>query len=318
MINTLVARSFVACVLLRVCFAMLPVVTGGSLLLTCGPALAALTLGEFDAARHDRSTSPDFIGSDFDFSGVGNLVLGGNTNRWATLISPSYFVTAFHGIPQLNQSYQFFESNDFGGTTHTRTVISGARIGTTDLWLGKFEAPLPSSVAHYSIATGDPIGQDVFIVGRGTSGIRQRVGLNRVDLLLADYSATLNGIDTTTNIIGSTFDPLTGFGADEAIVEAEDSGGPTFFRHGDELLLGGTHAFRGSLMSPGGEMSPFTGDSWVGSYAAEIAGMMEGETPTFVNLSSVPEPAGLAAIALAGLCTAGAVRRFRPDRSVAG
>ncbi len=113
-------------------------------------ASAAMTLENYSPAKHDRfytGSDKAFIGAAYDWSGVG---LNGS-GSWATMVSPSYFLTVNHAHPAINGTLNFYYTNDPDDGYETATVASGTRIGDTDIWVGKLTSEVSSRVAKYPI-----------------------------------------------------------------------------------------------------------------------------------------------------------------------
>jgi hypothetical protein len=108
------------------------------------------------SATHDRyysGTDKAFIGAAFDFSGVST------GPPWATMISPQYFITAYH-LPANSQStLTFHEGNDASSGAHTYSVDTGFGFPTTyggqpsDVYLGRPTAAIPDAdhIAFYPV-----------------------------------------------------------------------------------------------------------------------------------------------------------------------
>ena len=127
-----------------------------SLFALLNPLLWGLYISDYSPDKHYRfANSSQFIGSGYDFSGVGmNLSYdSGSTNGlWATMISPNVFITCNHWHQGEGTTINFWADNDFSNSV-TRTSSSyGQRIGQTDLWLGTLDQALPSNYAYYDIS----------------------------------------------------------------------------------------------------------------------------------------------------------------------
>jgi hypothetical protein len=263
-----------------------------------------LLVYQYQPAVNDRfyvGADKAFLGGSHDFSGVGNTNPAG-TGQWATLVSPSYFLSAAHFAPAVGSTVTFFETNDPNGPSHTYTVASGQQVGTSDLFLGKLSAPIspldkihPFAVAanNESALTGATI--DVY-------GVPNRVGLNKID-----------AFDTFTNIIGSSaqgrafvydYDTTNGFRPGEAMVQVGDSGAPSFVNIAGQLALVGTHWFNdtGASGSP-----PLSGDTFVPSYITQLNALMASSGE---QITIVPEPAAILLLAI-GLPGVGFLLRRR-------
>ena len=137
---------------------------------------------------YDRfDNDPSFIGNSFNMSGVGQgfqPAENGQSGDWATMISPSYFISAWHEHPggQFNNNVtwdpnnassqimvRFYSSNNQAGSFEdysNNPADSGpsasdpnlrgnfsvvGEIGNGDLWLGKLNTPVTSDIAKYPI-----------------------------------------------------------------------------------------------------------------------------------------------------------------------
>lgn len=222
----------------------LSIIPALALVFSAGSAWGVL-LQSLSIVKHDRfyvGGDKQFIGDPYDWSGIGRVVDGG---KWATMISPSYFVSANHHRPANGEVLRFYHTNDPGGAFEDRTVLSGQLIGTSgssDLWLGRLTTPVSSSVAKYPIlqlpAYADYVHKPLFVFGRWTSSnvapgshARMHVGLNRINSVSASgdtYSWTFTGL----------------FGGDEARqAEGGDSGGSSFIISNGVPTVCGTHWF---------------------------------------------------------------------------
>jgi len=116
-------------------------------------------------------------GSPYVWSGVGRVVPTAQdlvtppsgspyyNDYWATMISPSFFVSAFHFHPQIGDTVRFYYGNDASGTAGTYedvTVAGGEAVedfsntsgpfgADGDLWIGKLSTPVSSNVTKYPI-----------------------------------------------------------------------------------------------------------------------------------------------------------------------
>jgi len=226
------------------------------------------------SCRHDRfyaGADRDFLFEAMDFSGVGRAAGG----AWATMISPSYFVSANHFHPAAGEAVTFCAGNGLAAPAHTLTVAGGMRIGGSDLWLGWFAEPAPAAVAHYPILWLDDerayLGQEIVVYGKP-----DRVGLNHVDDI-RDRSGS------RALIFG--FDAAGGAGESEAYLMVGDSGGPSFVAVGGALALVGVHSFHSSAAPSDGAQS---GDCFLPFYVGPIGEVMIGEQADL--FTPVPEP----------------------------
>lgn len=241
-------------------------------------ARADMTVRAYDAARHDRYYSgadKAFLGNGLDWSGVGRTAGG----RWGTMISPSYFLTAYHYQP--SGTLTFYET-DSTALSHDYSIASLSRIGTTDLCLGRLATPLDpaDNIAYYPILTAATLGE---FLGRILYNVGQpfRVGSNEID----DFQFVSAGGSTTLSMLYDyDNNDIPGVGGDETLLAEGDSGGPSFVTVDGQLGLGGIHWF---IYDDGAGHILGSGDSFVPAYASVIATAMSGESPT---LMLVPEP----------------------------
>ncbi len=272
---------------------------------------AALTVRGYSPAVHERFDSSSFIGGGLDFSGVassGPNGLGAEAfTRWGTLVSPSFFVSAFHFHPGVGASLRFYETNSLSGDSIMRTVTDGFRILDSDLWLGRLDQAVTADVATYAIATGNVIGLPITVVGRSLTATGQRVGTNvvsneteyRDDFSDPDLVGTGDVYPFAYNSPGSS---------DEALVQGGDSGAPSFTTINNKLVLTGVHWFQYADVT---NTMFGSGDTRVGSYVAELSAIINaaglGES---IFVVAVPEPMSIA-IAGAFFIVAGARHRQR-------
>lgn len=217
------------------------------------PAPAAMSVLNYDADLHDRFDSASFIGSAYDLSGIGRSSDG--LGRWATMISSEYFISANHFHPGVGSTITFHEDNASGGTTVTRTVLSGSRIGGTDIWLGRLDSALPGTIQSYEIA-GTTVDLSSTLGSYADSLVFQ-VGLRdswtvggTTNFVLAQNRIDIG--DSTSEELG-TFDTI-GFIRDqpgdnnlvdpgESFFITGDSGAPSFLDVGGSLVLVGLHVY---------------------------------------------------------------------------
>ncbi len=276
-----------------------------------GPTGLANEGNQGPSPRNDRFLdSPTFIGTPYDWSGVG-FSSGGS---WATMISPTYFISATHDHPTPGQTVTFHLDNNPNGPTFTYTVssvgyqtsssqIAGASYSGSDVWLGQLTSPVASSIAKYPVevlpSMSSYIGQTIW-----TYGYSNRVGKNNIDSI-----SVLNGVYTpeTTQVMYFDYNATGGQGPDECYLEGGDSGGPAFAVVNGSLALLGTgfvNAVDLGLTTPPGvyntgiyDGAP-SGDAFVPFYVSQLdAAMTGGEQISTV----VPEPATLTLLGLGAL-----------------
>ena len=205
------------------------------------------------SAAHDRYYSgPDkaFIGASLDFSGVSS------NPPWATMISPQYFITAYH-LPANSQStLTFHEGNDASSGAHTYDVDTGFGFVTTnnnqpsDVYLGRLTAPIPATdhIVFYPVLSlpnsSNYVGMTIYNYGNPN-----RLGRNVISRI-EPYA------EGSENQVGMFFDyDAPGLGEDETYLISGDSGGPSF------AVVNGTLALLGEHFSTYGTsgMIPFDG-----------------------------------------------------------
>jgi len=278
-------------------------------------ASADIVIDGYNANANNRfSNNSGFILDGRNLSGVG-LTNGGGFDGvvgvWATLISPNVVIAANHNQP--NAPIFFFPNNDPASSALMYNVVASQRIGTTDLWLGRLDSPVDTSISHYAFATefltGPVTAPDPTVVPAGSFqgdngyvfGISpsnnvatqdQAVGRN----IITGYVEDVPFLDGTADLLVLNRDVSNPAGF-EAQVFPGDSGAPFFIeRNGSLLLLGINSALFGPIADPTG-----TGVSYIGNGAIQIQ--------AFINASAVPEPSILLLVGLpAGLL---AMRKFR-------
>ncbi len=262
----------------------------------------AIEVLNYDAALHDRfENDPSFIGSTFDWSGVGLSTDG----RWVTMISDTYFITAEHFRP--SGTVRFYYDNNPSGSFEDLTIdtLYGMEIGDagSDIWLGRLTSPISASVTFYDILELGPVGTytdyeglSLYTVGiaDGTGDTNFRVGTNVIDSGSVDFINDTGGGGVLNNWT-YTFTYDTSSGTGESVVEIGDSGAPTFTVDGGVLKLVGFHSERADVGAIGPSNGDFSVDSLVGPYADTIA-------------AAVPEPG---TIALLGVAFGGGLFRLR-------
>jgi hypothetical protein len=249
------------------------------------------------SARNDRFYSGSgeaFIGQPYDWSGVGSSSNG----TWATMISPTYFVSAWHFHPAAGDTITFYTGNGASSTAYTYTVgtfgyqTSAAGLGGSysgsDLWLGQLTSPVAASITKYPVevlpSNAAYIGQTIW-----TYGYTHRVGKNNIDSI-----SVLDGVYTleTTEVMYFGYNATGGQGFDECYLEGGDSGGPAFTVVDGSLALLGTGFVNGAdlgLRSTVFDGAP-SGDAFVPHYVSQLNAQMTGGEQVGVV---VPEPGTL-------------------------
>jgi hypothetical protein len=259
------------------------------------PAAADMLIRDYSLAtapRYDRFGGGGglFLGSGYDWSGIGKSP----DNRWGTMISPSYFLTAYHWQP--STSLTFYEGNTLTNS-HTYAIASLARVGSTDLCLGRLTTPLAAvdNITFYPILWGSSLDEYLGTITYNV-GLPFRVGRNVVEGLGSGTDGSSTGFAMMYDYNNSDVPSV---GGDETYLQDGDSGGPSFGVAGGLLGLSGIHW---------GNDRParvWSYDSFVPTYAGTIAGMMT--DPLYLLL--IPEPGSVAL--LLGACLLAAKRPRR-------
>ena len=258
------------------------------------------------SATHDRFyTGADkaFIGAGLDLSGVG-LSSGGS---WATMISPQYFISAYHDHPGAGQTVTFYEGDTTASGGHTYTVDS-SYITTSyngapsDVYIGRLTAPISASdhIASYPVLKlpnyNDYAGMTIY-----TYGYPNRLSRNVISSI-----GTYNEAGESQTGMFFNYD-TPGLGADESYVMGGDSGGASFAVVGGQLVLMGEHFSNwGTSGLPGapGNVWPTSGDdSWwsVDGFLPAYVDQIDASLPAnqqITTVGPVPEPITMASLAL--------------------
>ncbi|MDD5033338.1 MAG: trypsin-like serine protease [Methylococcaceae bacterium] len=241
----------------------------------------ALYLNRYQAnvnARFYTGADRAFIGDGLDWSGVNN------GPSWATMISPTYFLSAGHLHPGAGTQLNFYSGNDLSAAPEThlvdnfgfQTSLNGK---SSDVWLGRLTTPVSSSIAKYPIlelpSESDYIGQSLFVYGHGARyGAGNLVGLNKISVVDTLYFNTRESEFFFDGKSGPSTSALIG----------GDSGGPSFVEYAGKLALVGIHYW-----TCGTYVGACQGDSFVPFYSDQIAAAMGSER--FTSVGAVPEPA---------------------------
>lgn len=248
--------------------------------------------------EHNRNDT-DFFGADYDWSGVSV-----NNNRRATMISPSYFLTANHYKPAIGSTATFknatgtefnYDIDSYAGMiTTTYTYAGESYTRNSDLRLGKLSAPVDSSIEKYPIASDGSLyhNEDVYLYGANNY-----LGMNQLEelqiLRTGDENSSwtdpdiIVGISTLMYYNASTSD-------DEAYLQSGDSSSPSFAVREGQLILAGIHwAISRQTDSP--NENDFSIDTYVPAYINQITEKMSGESLT---VYTTPEPASVMMLTL--------------------
>ncbi|MCC6510427.1 MAG: hypothetical protein IT423_15095 [Pirellulaceae bacterium] len=251
-------------------------------------ALADLLVRGYDTNLHDRfANSSDFIGANYDWSGVARSSSG----RWATMVSPNYFISATHFSPGVGDTLTIYGSNNVAGPSQVVNVVAGQQIAGSDVWLGRIDTP--TNFGTFAVASAmSPtafINQEIYLFGVAggfANPAQQRLGRNHIDAFLDDFSHPALGATVSDVIIYDYDTPTGGVGNDEALVFGGDSGAPSFIIVNGQPVLVGVHWFKYSE-TDFDQPREGTGDSLVSSYINNINLGMVGQQLTLV---AVPEP----------------------------
>jgi hypothetical protein len=191
------------------------------------------------SSTHDRyyvGADKAFIGASLDLSGVSS------GPPWATMVSPQYFITAYHLAANSQSTLTFHEGNDASSTAHTYDVDSSFHYTTvydgqpSDVHMGRLVAPIPAAdhIAFYPVLSlpsfSDYVGMTIYNYGNPN-----RLGRN----LISRIEPYAEGGE---NQVGMFFNyDVPGLGADETYLIGGDSGGPSFVIVNGKLALLGEH-----------------------------------------------------------------------------
>jgi hypothetical protein len=217
---------------------VLPAILTALLLLMPSASRGEMIVRDYYPARHYRfydGIGKDFVGNAYNFSGVGFSSSG----RWGTLLTDNAFLSANHRHPLVGEKLTFWPSNELTGKSYAYTVTGGARIGTTDLWVGWFDKTVivDQSIERYPVLLM-PFLKRYLGLELYNYGMRHRVGRNVLDVI-APYSyggstGITAGYDYDNNDTPSV-------GGDETYLQVGDSGAPSFAVVHSRLTLIGIH-----------------------------------------------------------------------------
>lgn len=264
-----------------------------------GNLFAAVQIDNFSASINDRfANSSNFIADSFDLSGIAISDSGGN---WATLVSNNIVLSANHYNPS-GDLIRFYSDNDPNGDYVDRTVVSGQKIGSTDLWIGVLDESVSSNITYYDFATetlttddpSDPTYyqysryglENAYLFGRSPSGdygdtitTDMAVGRNRLDLFgninvsgtVASAWWAIDNLSTDSNYVDY-----------ETYLQGGDSSGPMFVDIDGEFVLVGINWANGSVDFGGGVTRNVSFMSYVGNYSDQIQSYIDS------NLAAYP------------------------------
>lgn len=247
-----------------------------TLFLFAYPVKADMIIYGFQPNLHQRFYSGSdraFIGDSYNWSGVG---MDTNGIYWATMISPSYFVSAVHWHSPPGDTLTFWSSTN-KNISETRLVDGGQAIAGSDLWLGHLSTPVDSLVRPVAI-NGNPLahGDVLYMYGLDSSNI-MRMGRNQFE----NYTTVSLGGSTGKVLFFQYDTPPAGLGTDEALVQGGDSGGPTFSIVNGQVGIDGLHWALGGTIGY---------DTFVPNYIDALNAAMIGEQVVVIG---VPEPSSL-------------------------
>ncbi len=202
---------------------------------------AEMTIWKYQPNLHDRyysGTDKSFIGEEYDWSGVGRSA----SSKWATMISPLYFLSAKHSHPEpyyngeINE-VTFYEDNSFGGPSHTYEVDDWS-CNWGDLYLGRLKQPISDYITFYQILDL-PNEYNYKTKTFFAYGKLHRVGMNKID----SFSTRTDEYGSETRAMYFDYDEgiSDSVGVGECLLEPGDSGGPSFVGSSGELALVGIH-----------------------------------------------------------------------------
>jgi hypothetical protein len=293
------------------------------------PAWADIEIDNFTAPLNDRfANDSTFIASGFDLSGVGHA----NTDSfWATLIAPNVFLTANHNQPVPGTDIYYYPNNDPSETPLVRTVAGSARIAGSDLRIGHFLDPLPSTIAVYSLptmslsetnfATSGYQARDALMLGNSptTSVTAAYAGTRSTDIAVGQNHA--EGFDEdndggnddgdfiyTVRNLNQAIDQNAGFVYEthEAKLNAGDSGGPLLTVVGGSLEVSGIAFGIGSVdieTGAGETLRDASFYTFTGNYLSQIE--------DYVAANGIPEPSTAVLTMLATMAWLAGARRRR-------
>ncbi|MCA9172200.1 MAG: hypothetical protein KDB23_31255 [Planctomycetales bacterium] len=276
--------------------------------IAASPVWAEMVIQSYSANTNDRFDSGNFLGAGYDWTGVGK-----NGSQWATMISPTQFLSAEHAHP--SGQVTFWLSNSSTGPSVTLPITTGQAIAGTDLWLGTLASPVPSEIAIYPIAAssvnlatglGSYEDQLTYMVGtRGT--LNFAVGTNRADV--TDVDQTVDGLTTPFDAIGYFHDNGSSINStdSETLVQGGDSGAPSFIVEGGQLKLLGIHSYLADNITSANFSALFDyrsadTDSLLatGNHAISFDIFVPNYTSQIATVTAVPEPAAWMFLSLGG------------------
>lgn len=96
---------------------------------------------------HSYTRNTNIFANDVDFTCIPTLSGAiGIAQTMGVLVAPDIMIQANHSHPS---GVMYFTKND--NTTITRSIISGSRIGTTDIWVAKLDSDVPAGITPCKI-----------------------------------------------------------------------------------------------------------------------------------------------------------------------
>jgi len=265
-----------------------------AMLLPATTAFATMVINGGLTYADNNRFGATFIGADYNWSGVSK-----NSDNRATMVSPSYFLTAKHYAPGVGSTVTFQGSNgtDYSYTVAslvTLTTVIGSTTYNSDLALGKLATPVNAFISQYAVPIPGAVffNDPLFMYGSGNYA-----GKNAVDGVEIVSGSGVYGVSLIMY-----YDNF----PDEGFLQAGDSSSPSFVVRNGQLAMVGTHWAIGGPdsnwpTSTGPYGSYYSVDTYVPFYIDQINSLMTGGEQLTVL---VPEPAGLllgATLLLVGL-----------------
>ncbi|HEY2761490.1 MAG TPA: PEP-CTERM sorting domain-containing protein, partial [Pirellulales bacterium] len=237
-------------------------------------------------------------------------------DRWATLISPSFIISASHFSPGDGNTINFYTSNDPNADPEQRTVIASEQLDAADyplaagyvrdgpgvsgdigdVWIGELSQPVTdiasfkilnrNSPADFNGLTISTFGLSTDLPGTATS---IRLGRNVVTNA-QQYTQAGSAPIQNSWAYQFTYDNP-GLGPDESQVIVGDSGGPSFFLYGGGApALVGLHWANNATGGP--ETATISEDTLLSQYINDIKtgmGQLAALPQSAANLSAPSE-----------------------------